>query len=292
MSARHFPRLGLVANPKNASLAGELAGLVEFLRESGREVLLDEAAGRLLDDPTVAVAPRAEIPARVDLVVVLGGDGTLLSVSRPAASAGVPVFGVNYGGLGFLTSTLRTEMIEALEQIFAGRYQTSRRHMLRTEILDSGGGVRYTGQVLNDVVINKTDLARIVELSVQVDGEHVSTFRADGVICCTATGSTAYSLAAGGPIVLPEVDAIVLTPISPHTLTHRPLVLPGDAAIEIAVSSPDIDVIVTLDGQSGEPLAVDERIRVCRARQRVDLLQPPERSYFDVLRAKLQWGRT
>lgn len=289
MSPTAYRHIGLVSKPGDHSLPAQLARLSEFLAARGIEVTLDVEAARLVGGGRPGV-PRDEIPERVDLLVVLGGDGTLLSVAPAAARATTPVLGVNYGGLGFLTATTPDEMLPALERVLAGDARVRERRMLCARILEQDGTVSSSRDVLNDAVINKTDLARIVELSATVDGELVSSFRADGLIVCSTTGSTAYSLAAGGPIVMPQVDAIVLTPICPHTLTNRPLVLPGDAEVEIRQESHDQQVILTLDGQEGAILGPGQRVRVSRAAHGLRLLEPAERSYFEILRAKLQWG--
>ena len=284
-----FRSIGIVGKPHELNLARELEGLLTTLDTRGIDVRLDTESASMLAENANGIE-RAELAASVDLVVVLGGDGTLLSIARFAAAADVPVLGVNYGGLGFLTSTPREELIEATESILGGHYVTSTRSMLRAEIAGAARTEPIQHDVLNDAVINKTDLARIVELTATVNGDLVSSFASDGLIVCTTTGSTAYSLAAGGPIVMPEVDAIVLTPICPHTLTNRPLVLPGDAVVQIRYESHDQAVILTLDGQAGYKLQTGETVTIRRSPYAVRLLQPVPRSYFDILRTKLQWG--
>ncbi len=285
----NFRRIGIVAKRGDLSLARALQDLLERLDARNIEVQLDSEAARMLNTGDSGVE-RPELAARVDLLVVLGGDGTLLSIARFAAAAGVPVLGVNYGGLGFLTATPRDELIEATESILDGRYVSSERSMLRAELAGAARAQPVQHDVLNDAVINKTDLARIVELTAMVNDDLVSSFASDGLIICTTTGSTAYSLAAGGPIVMPEVDAIVLTPICPHTLTNRPLVLPGDAVVQIRHESRDQEVILTLDGQAGFKLHAGETVTIRKSPHAVRLLQPVPRSYFDILRTKLQWG--
>lgn len=287
MSRPDYRRIGVVTKPGDQELPDQLERLLEVLRERDLEVLLDVEAAALRDGEGI---DRQQLAARVDLLVVLGGDGTLLSVSRAAAAAGTPVLGVNYGGLGFLTATTPEEMLPAIDRVLAGGFATERRRLLRASLIDEDGEVALFRDVLNDAVINKTDIARIVHLEARVDGTLVSEFRADGLIVCSTTGSTAYSLAAGGPIVMPDVDAIVLTPICPHTLTNRPLVLPGNAEVEIRPLSEDQRVILTLDGQEGVPLQPGQLVRVGRSDLELVLLQPPERSYFEILRKKLQWG--
>jgi NAD+ kinase len=289
MSETRFETVGLVAKPRNPALASGLAELAELLERSQARALFDEAAADLLHIPEVGV-PRSELAARVDLLLVLGGDGTLLSVAPGAAAHGVPIFGINYGGMGFMTATPRDELIAATEAVLHGTYQRSVRRLLRATVDGPTRDAAVESDVLNDAVINKTDLARVVELHATVDGEDVSSFAADGLIVCTATGSTAYSLAAGGPIVMPEVDAILLTPICPHTLTNRPLVLPGDSVVAIRQGSRDLQTILTLDGQEGVILEPDDTVTIRRSPHRLTLLRTGDRSNFDILRTKLRWG--
>lgn len=282
-----FGRVGIVAKPHNDELGEELRRLIALIERHGARVTLDEEAARLIEGTGV---PRGELAGASDLLIVLGGDGTLLSVATDAARAKVPVFGVNYGGLGFMTATPRDELEPATEAVLRGDYSVSTRQLLRATVDGPQRAEPLSRDVLNDAVINKIDLARVVELKATVDGETVSSFVADGLIVCTTTGSTAYSLAAGGPIVMPEVDAIVLTPISPHTLSNRPLVLPGGATVEIELVSRDLQVILTLDGQEGILLNPDDRVSMRRSPHRLQLVRPGERTYFDVLRTKLRWG--
>jgi NAD+ kinase len=285
-----FRRVGIVAKPHTEDLSGELQQLTALLEQSGAAVKLDEEAASLLGTPRTVGVPRAELAAASDLLIVLGGDGTLLSIAPEAARAEVPVFGVNYGGLGFMTATPRDELVPATAAVLRGEYSTSPRQLLRATVTGPQRTAAFTRDVLNDAVINKNELARVVELMATVNGEIVSSFVADGLIVCTTTGSTAYSLAAGGPIVMPEVDAIVLTPISPHTLSNRPVVLPGDAKVEIELVSQDLQIILTLDGQEGILLHADDRVAIARSPHVLQLIRPGERSYFDVLRTKLRWG--
>lgn len=290
-TARAVPeRIGIVAKPARDEVPEGVAELRAWLRERDREVLLDHEAASLLDDEAAAGLPRHRLPQEVDLLVVLGGDGTLLSVARPAAHAGVPVLGVNYGGLGFLTVTPRAELFAALETVLDGSYSVTQRMMLRARVEADGRDEEIVRDVLNDAVVNKTSLARIIELESRVDGDLVSRFRADGLILATPTGSTAYSLAAGGPIVMPDVDAILLTPISPHTLSNRPLVLPGSATARVEVLSHEQDVVLTLDGQEGIGLDPGDTVVVERSPHRFTLVLPAQHSYFEILRTKLAWG--
>ena len=280
--------LGIIAKTGQESIGEELDRLASWLEERGVQVSCDRSAAELMRDPPAAF-DRAELAAAVDLVVVLGGDGTLLSVARSAGEADVPVLGINYGSLGFLTSTTRDELYAGLEKVLAGRYSTNSRMMLRARIDDPSDGA-ITRDVLNDAVVNKTSLARIVELEMSVNGEFVSRYRADGLIVATPTGSTAYSLAAGGPIVMPEVEAIVVCPISPHSLGNRPLVLPGDASVQVRLMSADQDIVLTLDGQEGIELRPEQPVSVERSPNRFTLVHTGPRSHFELLRTKLRWG--
>jgi len=261
------------------------------LAAHGCEVLCDTAAAAIMAGSPLEIS-LPDLADAVDVMVVLGGDGTLLSVARAAAAAEVPVLGINYGSLGFLTSTARGESQAAIEDLLAGRYVRNSRLMLRASVASADGNVdpRRVRDVLNDAVVNKTSLARIVRLEVTVDGEFVSRYRADGLIAATPTGSTAYSLAAGGPIVNPEVDAIVVSPICPHSLADRPLLLPADVVIRVRLLSEDQDIVLTLDGQEGIDIHPGEVVVIERSPYRFQLLLTGERSYFEVLRAKLRWG--
>ena len=232
---------------------------------------------------------KVEIMAQADLVVVLGGDGTLLSVARRATSRDVPILGVNLGGLGFLTETTTEELFATLERILAGDYAIERRSLLTTTLIRDGQPVG-TFQALNDAVINKGALARIMDLATWVDGKHLCTYKADGLIVATPTGSTAYSLAAGGPIVDATLGVVVLTPICPHTLTNRPVILPDQAEINVVIQTPDEDVTLTLDGQEGQPLKSGDTVSIQRSPVTVPLVISPNRTFFDVLRSKLRWG--
>ena len=289
-------RVGLVAKAKQERIGEELDRLGSALSDRGLDVYRDTAAAELMRGPGETFE-RHELAAEVDLIIVLGGDGTLLSVARSAAANDVPVLGINYGSLGFLTSTPREEIDEAVEDIFAGRCIASSRMMLRSRVERADGGAATDADgddrvrdVLNDAVVNKTSLARIVQLEVAIDGDFVSRYRADGLIAASPTGSTAYSLASGGPILMPEVEAIVLSPISPHSLANRPLVLPGEARISVRVLSEDLDIVLTLDGQEGIQIHPGEVVLVERSPYRFTLLQTGQRSYFEILRAKLRWG--
>jgi len=239
-----------------------------------------------------ATRTRAELPHSVDLILVLGGDGTLLSMADRIAHAGtnVPILGVNFGSLGFLTEVTLPELYPALESVLRGRARFEPRLMMRCRILRRDTTVADM-PVLNDVVVTRGSVSRVIDLSVSVDDQLVARFKADGVIVATPTGSTAYNLAAGGPIVCPSVDALVLTPIAPHTLTNRPVVLPASSVVRIQPGlDPTQDVFVTLDGQDSVSLHADDIVQVERALVPLRLVKAATRSYFDVLRQKLKWA--
>ena len=271
--------------------AGELS---EWLRRRGLDVALDERCQRALGGGASIYDPEREY----GLVVVLGGDGTLMSVAR-AQRHGVPILGVNLGSLGFLTEINRGELYPSMVEILAGRFATEARSLLDVELEaaprpspTSIGQPRaaLSYKALNDVVVTKSALARIIDLRVEVDGRLVARYRSDGLILSTPTGSTAYNLSAGGPIVYPTLPVIVLTPICPHTLTHRPLVVPESSLIEVRLETPDQEVYLTIDGQEGTTLEPDDRVRVRSSRARANLVRISGRSFYDSLRSKLRWG--
>jgi NAD+ kinase len=231
---------------------------------------------------------RSDLATQVDLMVVLGGDGTLLSVTR-GDLGGTPVLGINMGSLGFLTEHPPENLFPMLKVAMEGRAKTQPRERLEVTV-EMTGGNHLTHRALNDAVVNKSALARMVVLSVHVDDEFVSRFQADGLIVATPTGSTAYNLSAGGPILYPTLDVIVVTPICPHTLTNRPLALSLDSVVEIRLESPMEEVYLTLDGQEGFPLTPHDVVRIRRCPEPVQLITEPRLSYFQILHRKLKWG--
>lgn len=237
-----------------------------------------------------ASANEAKELEAADLVVVLGGDGTMIAASRMIGDSGVPVLGVNYGGLGYLTDFRIEEMLPAISSVIDGEFRIDSRVMLDAELYRADELIA-SGRVLNDVVINKAALARIIDIEVRLNGMYVNTFRADGLIVSTPTGSTAYNLSAGGPIVYPSMNAIVMTPICPFTLTNRPIVVPDEASIEVILNNENEGVVLSLDGQTGYPMKADDRVLIRKSDTAFHLVQPANRNYFDVLRDKLKWGR-
>jgi NAD+ kinase len=270
--------------PRATEAARDLA---KWLEQRGLAALFDPEAGAAVGQPA---CPRAELVRRADLVVVLGGDGTLLAVARAVEDRAVPILGINLGTLGFLAEVPVDEMERALVRALAGELRVEERMRLDIEHA-RGGAVLHRYRALNDIVISSRGaLARIIDLEAHADGQLVTTYHADGLIVSTPTGSTAYSLSAGGPILLPGVQSFLLTPICPHTLTQRPLVLPDAARLEVVVHSLGGEVQLTVDGQQGERLEEGDRIRVQRSLHPAHLLVAPLRSRFEVLRNKLRWG--
>ncbi|MBZ5501672.1 MAG: NAD(+)/NADH kinase [Acidobacteriia bacterium] len=279
---------GIICKPVRDMVSSVVPPLIAWLRERKIDVLVDKETQECLDPAQPSVA-RDALAEKVDLLIMLGGDGTLLSAARALHGHNVPILAVNLGGLGFLTSVTLDEMYPLLEQVIAGKHRTSERMMLDAEIHRAGHATEHQ-TALNDAVANKATLARMLDFDVYVDRNHVGRYRADGLIIATPTGSTAYSLAAGGPIIDPELDAFVITPICPHMLTNRPLVVPDTAQIEVDFAAAEEPVYVTLDGQIGFQLYPRDRIRVAKSPHRVILVRPPNKTYFEILRSKLRWG--
>jgi len=282
---RKFQRVGIVAKVASREAVHTAHELAEWLRRRGLEAALDEATLR-------ARGIEGERPFSVreayDLVVVLGGDGTLLSVAR-TLTPGVPILGVNLGNLGFLTEINRVELYPALVQVLAGRYRVEERSLFDVE-LQRDGGAPVSYRVLNDAVITKSALARIIELTLKVDGHLIARFRSDGLIISTPTGSTAYNLSAGGPIVAPLLPVAVLTPICPHALSMRPIVVPDAGPIEVTLETQREEVYLTLDGQEGTSLGYRDTVHVTRSATSVRLAKVSGRSFYRSLRGKLRWG--
>jgi len=285
-------RVAIVCKPEKTVLARLLPELIAWLRQHGHEPLLDLEGGQYT---TAAPAmDRARMPEQAPgLVIVLGGDGTLLSVARIFASTGTPILGVNLGSLGFLTEVRLADLYPALESWHSGCHDIDPRAMLHAEVWRGGAlrsGPHSSFEALNEVVLSKGDIARMGDFAVELDGKSVARFRADGVIVSTPTGSTAYTLAANGPILTPDVDAMVVTPICPHLLTLRPIVLRGDAALTVRVEGVINPALLTVDGQKGVELLIGDEVRCRKSAHAVNLVRMSEGGFFDALRSKLSCG--
>src|SRR5436190_4735514 len=287
-------RVGIVAKARLQVAAPHLNDVETWLAARGDEAIFETAtAGLMPPSASRRVADKQSLVNDVGLVLVLGGDGTLLSMADCIGRAGlaVPILGVNFGSLGFLTEVTLPELYPALEAALAGRAHVEERLTLRSTIARPSGATS-TEIAVNDVVVNKGARSRLIDLSIWVGDGLVTTVRADGLIVATPTGSTAYNLAAGGPIVQPNVDALVLTPIAPHTLTNRPIVIPSSSTVRVKPVMDERDeVFVTFDGQAGCELHAGDEIRVCKASEPMRLVRPATRSYYEVLREKLNWGK-
>ena len=286
--AHTFRNIGVISRPRRSNLSEVVPSLLPWLEDRGIHVVYDQETATSLAEPSEGRS-REQVAAASDLLLVLGGDGTLLAAARVAAPRGIPILPINMGSLGFLTSFMLEELYPALEDILAGRLTISERVMLHAE-LERGNKILDKQTVLNEVVINKGALARMIELELSIDKDFFCPYRADGLIVASPTGSTAYSLSAGGPIVHPSVESFIITPICPHTLSDRPVVVGDTSIIEVKLSAGTESVFLTLDGQKGIPLQATDRVRISRAQQLLKLIQTPNKSYFEILRNKLKWG--
>ena len=295
-------RIGIIAKKNKPEAVSIARSLVEWFQTKKMEVYVEEEMGNLLftsgsslrvgpplSDSYINSVERSEIPNHVEMIIVLGGDGTLLSVARLVRDHEVPILGVNLGGLGFLTEITLEELYRVLERVIQGDFITDERVVLNAAVIRRGERMaEFT--VLNDAVINKGALARIIDLETTINGEYLTTFKSDGLIISTPTGSTAYNLSAGGPIVYPSLHSIIITPICPHTLTNRPIMVPDDVEIRAILKAKQQEVILTLDGQQGFYLEFEDVVEVRKAESRILLIKSPYRHYFEVLREKLKWG--
>lgn len=279
-------RVGIIAKPKLKTVAPVIGRLQEWFASRGVGCTLERETAAIVNERGV---PKSEVPGACDLIVVLGGDGTLLSVARFLDSRRVPILAVNFGSLGFLTEITLDEMFPTLELILQGKATVQRRMMIDVAVVR--GGQQFAAyRALNDVVLTKAVLARIIDIDVRIDGYFVATYKADGLIVGTPTGSTAYTLSAGGPILYPTLGAMLVTPIASHTLTFRSLVVPDSASIELSLKATQESVFLTVDGQTGLDLQGDDRIQVRKSASTVELIESPGNSFFDILRRKLKWG--
>lgn len=281
-----FNKIGLILKHNQPKAIETGIELTKWLFEREKEVLFTEEIGKILNKEYY---DKKTVTSKSDIVIVLGGDGTFLSVARLVKDYSIPIIGVNLGGLGFLTEIKLSEMYNILDDIFNGNYTINERMMLKASLFRGGEKISsYT--VLNDVVINKGTLARIIELKTYVNDYFVTKYRADGLIVSTPTGSTAYSMAAGGPIIYPDLNCMILTPICPHTLTNRPIVISGDDIIKVELNSLDNDVMITLDGQVGFSLRDEDVVKIEKDEKKTLILTSPKKNYFEILRNKLKWG--
>ncbi len=277
----------IISRPNRPEVGQILPGLIAWLEDHGYKIIIDRQTAKYAVGQEEV--PRAEMASRsLDLAVVLGGDGTLLSAARSTAPIDVPLLGVNLGSLGFLTEVPLESLYPMLEAIVQGRAPVEHRSLMQCQLL-RGDTVRGSYQVFNDAVVNKTALARLNTYDLYIDHVFVSSYRADGMIVATPTGSTAYSLSAGGPVLMPTVNAFVVTPVAPHSLTHRPLVVPDSVEIEILLRSEEEVAYLSLDGQPGLDLSDGDRVRCRKSKHQVNLFRTGS-DFFQVLRAKLKWG--
>ena len=294
MAPSSIKRVGIVVKPHHPDALKTLCGVVDWLSQRGIALVGGpEIERERIEHETgcaVEVVQPEQLAASVDLMLVLGGDGTMIATARMLGDTEVPVLGVNYGGLGYLAEFRIEELYAALESILAGNYAVEKRVMLAVELMRGDESVTHN-RVLNDVVINKSALARIIEIEAHLNQQFVNSFRADGLIVSTPTGSTAYNLSAGGPVIYPSMNAVVITPICPFTLSNRPIVVPDESLIELRLITQNEDVALTLDGQVGVPLKPEDRVVIRKSKTSFNLVQPMNRNYFDVLRDKLRWGR-
>jgi NAD+ kinase len=279
--------IGILIKPGFLHAKAHLQELVPWLKSRGVTPVLDPISAELIGEPVSY--PKSEMALIADLLVVLGGDGTMLAAARLVQGRPTPILGVNMGGLGFLTEVTPDGIYKALESVFAGAYTVEERLMLRARISRHGQQVGGA-TVLNDVVVSKGTLTRMVQMEIRINSQFVTGLRGDGLIISTPTGSTAYSLSSGGPILNPAVHAVILTPICPHTLTNRPIVIPQDSPVEVFITSREEGAMATFDGQVGISLRHEDMIEVSASDHYAKLIRFPERTFYEVLRQKLKWG--
>lgn len=282
-------RAAIVSKQGKAGLGQVAIEVTGWLKKHGYTVTVDQPAHEFCPDCALADGD-AILDKHPDFLVVLGGDGTLLAAARKVAQAGIPILGINLGSLGFLTEIKQDEIAQALEEVDSGRYEVSARSMLHCQVLRRGQPVAGY-DALNDIVLNQQGVARITEFELRINGLFVSNYKADGLIVSTPTGSTAYSLAAGGPILVPDVPGFVVTPVASHALTNRPLVVQDTAVIEVRLMVTREHAYLTIDGQQGVGLEEEDIVQCRKSKHVVKLVRLPERTFFQVLRNKLKWGQ-
>ena len=283
-----FKTIGIISRPRRSNIAEVVPPLLRWLEQRGLQAVYDIETATVLKG-TYAGKTRHQVAQESDLLLVLGGDGTILAAAREAAHHDIPILPINMGSLGFLTSFTVDELYPALESALAGEAKIEERVLLLVERTHNGELLTQQ-RVLNDAVVHKGTLARMIEVELHIDGAFVCRYRADGLIVASPTGSTAYSLSAGGPIVQPGVASILITPICPHTLSDRPVVIQETSKIELHLSQSSDSVFLTLDGQTGVPMQTGDRVRITCSAERLKLIQPPNKTYFEILRNKLKWG--
>jgi NAD+ kinase len=286
--------VGIISKPRKQNLAEILPGLVAWLRDRGLQAVFDRETAASLNPETIrqlgiTITARSEMGEKCQLVLVLGGDGTLLAAARAVRLSGIPILAVNLGNLGFLTAVTLSELYVSLEQILNSEHQIEQRKMLEIQVM-RGTSVAATYHALNDAVMNKGAISRILDFETRVDGRFLNLFKADGLIISTPTGSTAYCLAAGGPIVHPSVDAFIITPICSHTLSNRPLVVADKSVVDVVVRTEAESVFLTVDGQVGLALHAQDLVRCSLSPSTISLVRPPHKDFYEVLRSKLKWG--
>lgn len=285
-----FKRIALIAGNRAANISDTLVAVVKFLKSRGVEIVPDESCARLMRETRLGTGPGVKLPAGCDLAITIGGDGTLLRAARLLADHDVPLLGINRGRLGFLADIPADSFENHLAQILDGHFVEDERIQLHCQVDREGSMVLESG-AFNDVIIQKWNIAKLIELKTYVNGALVHSQRADGMIVASPTGSTAYALSGGGPILHPSLDALVLVPICPHTLSNRPIVIDGNSKVEIIVGTPEIDhASLTCDGEITCQLQTGDRVTIWKKDKRIRLIHPPDHDPFGILRAKLHWG--
>ncbi len=285
-----FSKIGLIGKFGDPGVEDTLDTLSDYLQKKGLTVILDEQTAEMLKDNSLPTSPRDEIGKQCDLAIVIGGDGTFLNAARTLVDYEVPLLGINLGRLGFLVDISPDNMIDTLDAVLQGNYQEEQRALLNCDIICEGG-MKTTEIAFNDVVIHKWNVARMIEVEVYIDGQYVNTQRSDGLIVSTPTGSTAYALSGGGPILHPSLDSMVIVPICPHTMSYRPLVVGGNSKIEVVIShNNQDDAQVTCDGQLNQNLVNGDKMIITCKDKRIRLIHPKSYDYYEILRAKLRWA--
>lgn len=284
-----FKRVGLIGKSADRNVRITLRALIDLLERRKVKIVLDEGIAEMFADSNYKIVDRDSLARQCNLAIVVGGDGTLLNAARSLAEPGVAVLGVNLGRLGFLVDVSPEDMAEQLEQIFGGEYTEEQRTLLHATVTRDGEPVEDSA-ALNDVIVHKKDIARMIELDTWIDGHFLNSNRSDGLIVATPTGSTAYALSGGGPILHPGLNALTLVPICPHTLSNRPIVISHDSVIEIVIHPGALQAQISCDGQVNMTLEPGDRVTVCKHKHALRLIHPPGYEYFDILRKKLRWS--